>query len=219
MEEKKLLDISQTVKGAFQIGFKNAFTVLGTALLWVITVWIPYLNIGTTIAFLNVLPQRLAKGEPFSPEEIFQAKYREKMTDFFIVVGLLFMILNVAIILVFFPAVVMYYALLLSVILVVNHGVQPLKALNISYDATYGSKWAIFLSYLIIGIILWVASLIIGLIVAGLTALSTWLGIFFGFIFYLAFIVISIAIAVGIFTQIYKTLILENPVIQQKIEQ
>ncbi len=218
MEEKKLLDISQTVKGAIQIGVKNAFTVLGTSLLWVITVWIPYLNIGTTIAFLNVLPARLAKGESFAPDEIFNAKYREGMTNFFIVLGLVNMILGVAVLLFFFPAIVMYYALMLSVIMVVIHGVKPLEALNLSYEATYGSKWAIFLTYLIIGIIIFIVNLIIGLIVAGLTALSTWLGVIFGFLLYVAFTVIIVAVMVGIFTQIYKSLVLENPAILQKVE-
>ncbi len=218
MEEKKLLDISQTVKGAIQIGFKNAFTVLGTSLLWVITVWIPYLNIGTTIAFLNVLPARLARGESFAPDEIFNAKHREGMTQFFIVLGLVNMILGVAILLFFFPAIVMYYALMLSVIMVVVHGVKPLEALNLSYKATYGSKWAIFLTYLIIGIIIFVVNLIIGLIVAGLAALSTWLGVIFGFLFYVAFTVIIVAVMVGIFTQIYKSLVLENPAILTNLE-
>ncbi len=211
MEVTKRLDIGQTLKGAIQIGVKNAMTVLGAAILYVLTVWIPYLNIGTTIAFFTVLPVKLGKGESFSPTEIFDAKYRENMTNFFLVLGLFNAGIGFALILAFFPGLVIMYAWMLAAALVINKGMKPIEALNVSYKATYGSKWIIFFSYLILGIIIFVASLILGLIATGLGYLATWLGAIFGFIFYVVITIISLAAFIGLYGTIYKLLIVDNP--------
>ncbi len=210
MEVKKRLDISQTLKGAIQIGVKNAMTVVGTSILYTLTVWIPYLNIGTTIAFFTILPVKLGKGESFSPTEIFDAKYRENMTNFFIVLGLVNAGIGFAFLLAFFPGLVIMYAWMFAAALVINKGMKPIEAINASYNATYGSKWIIFFSYLVLGIIIFIASLILGLIAAGLGQLATWLGAFFGFLFYVAIAVISLAAFIGLFGQIYKTLIIDS---------
>ncbi len=211
MEAKKRLDVSQAIKGAFDIGLKNVFTVLGASLLWVITVWIPYLNIGTTIAFFTVLPVKLAKGEPFSPTEIFDEKYRENMTNFFLILGLINAAIGFALLLFIFPGIVVTFAWLLAPILVMNFGEKPIESLSKSYQLTYGSKWPMFFSYLIIAIILMIISAIIGLIIAGITYLATWLGAFLGFILYVAYFAVSLALYIGLFAQIIKSLVLEEP--------
>ncbi len=215
MEETKRLDFGQTLKGAIQIGLKNAVTVIITAVLYVITVWIPYLNIGTTIAFFTVLPVRLGKGESFSPTEIFDAKYRENMTNFFLVLGLFNAGIGFAIMLAFFPGLVIMYAWMLAAALVINKGMKPIEALNASYKATYGSKWVIFFSYLVLGIIIFVINLILGLIATGLGHLATWLGVFFGVIFGIVVAIISLAAFIGLYGTIYKLLILENPAMEE----
>ncbi len=211
MEAKKRLDVSLAIKGAIQIGLKNVFTVLGASVLWVITVWIPYLNIGTTIAYLTVLPVKLAKGEPFSPTEIFDAKYRENMTNFFLILGLMNAAVGFALLLFIFPGIVVTFAWLLAPVLVINFGEKPIDSLNKSYEMTYGSKWAMFFSYIIIAIILFIVSLIIGLIVAGITYLATWLGAIIGFLFYVALTVVSLSLYIGLFAQIIKSLVLDEP--------
>ncbi len=216
MEETKRLDFGQTLKGAIQIGVKNAVTVIVTTILYVITVWIPYLNIGTTIAFFTVLPVRLGKGESFSPAEIFDAKYRENMTNFFLVLGLFNAGVGFAFILAFFPGLVIMYAWMLAAALVINKGMKPIEALNLSYKATYGSKWVIFFSYLVLGIIIFVINLILGLIATGLGYLATWLGVFFGFIFGIVIAIISLAAVIGLYGTIYKLLIIDNPAIEQE---
>ena len=50
-------------------------SIIAAVALWLITIWIPYLNIGTTIA-ITLLPTQLAKGEIINPLGIFDAKYR-----------------------------------------------------------------------------------------------------------------------------------------------
>ncbi len=216
MEVTKRLDFGQTLKGAIQIGTKNAMTVIGAAILYAITVWIPYLNIGTTIAFFTVLPVKLGKGESFSPTEIFDAKYRENMTNFFLVLGLVNAGIGFAFLLAFFPGLVIMYAWMFAAALVINKGMKPIEAINTSYKATYGSKWTIFFAYLVLGIIIWLISLLLGLIATGLGQIAGWLGAFFGFIFFVAIAVLSFAAFIGLFGQLYKSLIIDNPVIEQE---
>ncbi len=210
MEAKKRLDVSVALKGAFEIGLKNVFTILGASLLWGLTVWIPYLNIGTTIAFFTVLPVKLAKGEPFSPTDIFDARYRENMTNFFLILGLVNAAIGFALLLFIIPGIVMHFAWTLAAVLVINFGEKPIDAMNKSYQLTYGSKWPMFFSFLILGIILFIVSLILGLIVGGLTYVAVWLGAFVGFIVYVALTVVALSLYLGLFAQIIKSLILET---------
>ena len=49
------LDIMQTIKDGVQYGLKNFFPLLLMVLLYVVTVWIPYLNVGTTIGFYKAI--------------------------------------------------------------------------------------------------------------------------------------------------------------------
>ena len=46
--EMKKLDFAETLKDSIEIGVKNA-----PRSSWQVTIWIPYLNIGTTIAFIT----------------------------------------------------------------------------------------------------------------------------------------------------------------------
>lgn len=64
MEEK--LQFVPSLKDAFAIGVKNLVPIVLSVLLWLVTVWIPYVNVGTTIA-LATLPVKLSKGEMISP--------------------------------------------------------------------------------------------------------------------------------------------------------
>lgn len=211
MEATKRLDFGQTLKGGLQLGIKNAATIIGATILYVITVWIPYINIGTTIAFFTVLPVKLGKGESFSPTEIFDAKYRENMSDFFLVLGLYNAGVGMAMLLFVVPGIIITWAWMLAAALVINEGSKPFEALKQSYNATYGSKWPIFLSYLIIGIIIWVIGLILGLVATGIGALVTWLGVLIGLIFTIIVILISFMAIIGLFGHIYNSLITQKP--------
>ena len=51
--EMKKLDFAETLKDSIAIGVKNAPSVVVAVTLWLVTIWIPYLNIGTTIAFIT----------------------------------------------------------------------------------------------------------------------------------------------------------------------
>lgn len=86
--EFRTLDFEQTLKDSFVIGFRNAASIVGCVFLWLITIWIPYINIGTTIA-LSMLPIELAKGSIISPLSIFDAKYRKYMGEYLITASLM----------------------------------------------------------------------------------------------------------------------------------
>lgn len=51
--EMKKLDFAETLKDSIEIGVKNAPSIVVAVILWLVTIWIPYLNIGTTIAFIT----------------------------------------------------------------------------------------------------------------------------------------------------------------------
>ncbi len=214
METKQQLDVGVALKGCFDIGLKNVFPIIGAAVLWVLTVWIPYLNIGTTIALFTVLPVKLAKGESFSPTDIFDAKYRENMTNFFLILGLVNAAIGFGFLLFIFPAIVLHLAWMLASILVINFGSKPIDAMNESYKATYGSKWAIFFSYLLLGIIIFIVAMIIALI----TRMSTFLGVLLS----IAMWFVSIALYFGLLAQIVKSLLLteaEAPPVAEPAEE
>ena len=79
----KKLDIVATLKEGIALGITNYLSVLFTVVLYVLTLWIPYLNVGTTIA-LSLLPAEMAKGKVVNPLYIFDGKYRRNMGEYFI---------------------------------------------------------------------------------------------------------------------------------------
>ena len=46
------------------LGIKNAVSMLGATVLWLLTIWIPYLNVGTTIS-MNTFPLLNSMGMVF----------------------------------------------------------------------------------------------------------------------------------------------------------
>lgn len=86
--EMKKLDFAETLKDSIEIGVKNAPSIVVAVILWLVTIWIPYINIGTTIA-IKLLPVELAKGNVINPLSIFDSKYRRYMGEFLITWGLM----------------------------------------------------------------------------------------------------------------------------------
>jgi hypothetical protein len=59
MESK--FTVSQAFLESIKLGFKNFLSLLGAVILWAITIWIPYLNVGTTVAMVT-LPAKMSRG-------------------------------------------------------------------------------------------------------------------------------------------------------------
>lgn len=169
MEVKKL-DFGETLKDSVAIGVKNAPSVIAAVVLFLITIWIPYINIGTFIA-ITLLPTQLAKGEAINPLGIFDSKYRRYMGEFLITMGLMVIPIYIAMIFMIVPGIVLSIAWSLAYYFLIEKGKNPMQAIKASNDATYGSKWTMFFVILVFGvlasIVMLVFSAICGLINVG----------------------------------------------------
>tara|TARA_Y100001970_G_scaffold233639_1_gene291360 strand:- start:1224 stop:1886 length:663 start_codon:yes stop_codon:yes gene_type:complete len=139
----KSLTFSDGFSTSFKLAMSQFWSVLGAILLWIITLWIPYINAGTTIGLIRI-QIKLGKGEKISAGEIFDPENRAAMGKIFllwsfmatgIIIGLLFFII---------PGIVLAYAWFFSSMLILDKKLDPIQAMSKSYDLTYGHKWVIF---------------------------------------------------------------------------
>ncbi|WP_295935309.1 hypothetical protein [uncultured Alistipes sp.] len=196
MEFKKL-DFSETLKDAIAIGVKNAPSLVAAIFLWLITIWIPYLNVGTTIA-IQLLPVELAKGNVINPLSIFDAKYRRYMGQFFILAALQSVAVMIAFMFMYIPGIVLSLSWSLSFYYLLDRGKNPLEALKASNDATYGSKWIMFFVALVFGICM-------GIVFGVFSAICAAIGVgFITFVVMFVLVVLAASIGVGISASYWK---------------
>lgn len=197
--EMKKLDFAETFKDAITIGVKNAPSVIAAVALFLVTIWIPYINIGTFIA-ITLLPTQLAKGEVINPLGIFDSKYRRYMGEFLITMGLMVIPIYIAFIFMIIPGIVLSLAWSLAYYFLIEKGKNPIEALKASNDATYGSKWTMFAVALVFGIaaaiVMLIFSAICGMINVG----------FITFVVMFALIVIGMSIGMAINASYWKQL-------------
>ena len=129
----------------YAIAFKNFLSVFLAVILWILTIWIPYIHIGTTIAIFN-LPVDLAKGKIISPTCIFARRYRQFFGEFFIMASLMIFGIAIGLCLFIIPGIVLAYSWMLAPILLIDKGVTPTEALTLSNKYTYGNKFSYFLA-------------------------------------------------------------------------
>jgi len=156
------LDVVVTLKDGITIGMKNLIPILINVVLWLLTCWIPYLNVGTTIGLAVGIVTMASKGEMISATEIFNPKYRKYMGEFFLTGGLMFIGVLMGLIFGTIPGFVIALAWSLSILMVIDKGKNPTEALTLSNNLTYGHKWKIFAIYLL----LCIASVILTLLFA-----------------------------------------------------
>ena len=188
----KKLDFAETFKDAITIGVKNAPSVIAAVALFLVTIWIPYINIGTFIA-ITLLPTQLAKGEVINPLGIFDSKYRRYMGEFLITMGLMVIPTYIAFIFMIIPGIVLSLAWSLAYYFLIEKGKNPIEALRASNDATYGSKWTMFAVALVFGI----AASIVMLIFFSICGMINVGFITFVVMFALVVIVMSIGMAIS----------------------
>lgn len=197
--EMKKLDFAETLKDSIAIGVKNAPSVVVAVALWLVTIWIPYINIGTTIA-ISLLPVELAKGSVINPLGIFDSKYRRYMGEFFITMGLMIFPIFIGVLFMVIPGIVLSIAWTLSYYFLIEKGKNPIQAIKASNDATYGSKWTMFAVALVFGIaaviVLLIFNAICGMINVG----------FITFIVMFALIVIIMSVGMAISASYWKQL-------------
>jgi hypothetical protein len=196
----KKLAVDFTIKEGIAIGIKNIGPILVNTLLWIATIWIPYINIGTTIGFSVGVVAMVSRGEAISMTEIFNPKYRKYMGDFFLTSGLVGIGVSVGCLLFFIPGLIIAIAWSLSVLLVIDKGKNPMEALTLSYNLTNGYKLRITGVYFIPGLIFVVAQTIQSVV-------FTFLGMSFITGFLTSVIaLIEILVFVGLEASIYRQL-------------
>lgn len=188
----------------FLLGAKNFPSLLGASVLYILTLWIPYVNVGTTIA-INSIPVALSRGKVVSPTFIFEGKYRKFMGEYFTLFGLKAMSLVPAFLFMVVPGIIISISWSQALYIMIDQQVAPGEALVRSNKATYGYKWAIFGIYLL-------------LFAAVLVALSvfSWLG-FLGSLLTVALVLLLPVFVLGVCAVIYRNLTQEAPAAQAPV--
>ncbi|HPW67211.1 MAG TPA: hypothetical protein PLS84_09070 [Salinivirgaceae bacterium] len=135
-----------------KLGIFNILSILVAIILWALTIWIPYLNVGTTIGLIS-MPIGMSKGNIMSPTEIFKRKYRQYMGEFFILTGLKAQGLLPALLFLVIPYIILNLAWSQATYLLLDKGVNPAEALTLSNKMTDGHKAKIFFAKLILTIL------------------------------------------------------------------
>lgn len=157
----KKINIMATLKDGVAIAGLNFLSLILVTLLYLVTIWIPYLNVGTTIA-MSSLPAELAKGNMINPLFIFESKYRRNMGEFFILMALMTGAISVGFMFMGVPGLVISIAWNYAVVLFVDKDMSALDSLRESNRITYGNKWRIFGAEFLIAFALGIVVAIIG---------------------------------------------------------
>ncbi len=176
---------------------KNAASIDGAVILWILTIWIPYINVGTTIA-LCAIPVELSKGNVISPTFIFNARYRQFMGEYFSLLGLMMLAIWPAILFFIVPGIVIAIGWSLAIYLLIDKQISPTQAMIQSNKATNGYKWTIFGVQFVLMAAFYIVMYICGVIFNNLPAVNMLLMI----ILVVALQVISL----GCSTVIYRNL-------------
>ena len=168
---QRVLTVNGLITDGVGVGLKNFFSIFLAYILWVLTIWIPYINVGTTIGIIN-LPIDLSKsnGAMISPTAIFDAKYRKYMGEFFSLSGLMSISLFPAFLFMIVPAIIISYGWSQAYFLMFDKELSPSESMLQSTKITYGYKSTLFWTDLIIGIlssfaagiVIWVFGSLIG---------------------------------------------------------
>ena len=189
------LEIVETLREGFDISIKNIGPILVNLLLWIITIWIPYLNVGTTIGLFSGIVSKLSRGENISYTEIFDPRYRKFMGEYFLAAGLMVVGISIGIIFFIIPGIIISLAWGFALVLVVDKGINPTEALTTSNKITYGYKGRIFLISIIINVIFSVASTVLNKMDNG-----------FAVFLIIVLVVFQLIVTVGIQASMYRQL-------------
>jgi uncharacterized membrane protein len=195
-DQRVTLSLGDVLTNGFAIGLKNALSLIGASILWILTIWIPYLNVGTTIG-LFTMPVAMSKGKIVSPTEIFDGKYRQYMGEFFLLLGLRSLMTIPGYLFMYIPGIVMSLTYSMGVYIVLDKHIEPSKALSMSNKMTYGNKMTIFLSKLCV----FVPFFVLGFLMSAVPALSTIIGILL-----FLYMIVLMPIMLGLDAYIYAEL-------------
>ena len=162
---EKKIDFVEALKFSVSTALANVVPLLIATFLWLITIWIPYLNVGTTIAMCTI-PLELSKGKMISPLFIFNKKYFDNMGLFFILSALVYSAVFIGFVFMTIPGIVISISMSLAMLLLLDKNLDPIQAIKKSCEATNGQKWSMFFAnivlviafYVVLGIVTWILS-------------------------------------------------------------
>ena len=159
------LTVNGIINNGFTKGFKYVIPVAVNFILWALTIWIPYINVGTTIGLFGLVA-KISRDEEISYTEIFDPIYRKRMGEFFLGTGFMYIGTIIGFVMFIVPGYVIAIAWSLSLFLVVDKGMNPIEAINKSNSATYGNKWTIFGGMFVLGLIIVIAIAVVAWILS-----------------------------------------------------
>lgn len=198
-----LLPVVGSITQAITIGLKNAASLIVASILYVLTIWIPYLNVGTTIAMLSI-PIELSKGHVISPTFIFKSVYRKYMGRFFIFSALMSMGIIAAALFLILPAIVLSYSWCIAIYLLFDKNLNAVEALSKSNEYTYGYKMKIFCIKFLFGLVFMV---LYGIFIGIAAAIENEVVAVIIGIICLVIFVIQLAATLGLDAVIYRELL------------
>ncbi|WP_455591848.1 hypothetical protein [Bacteroides sp.] len=201
MEQSQKITVFSVLQDGVGLGVKNIASLIGAIILWMLTIWIPYLNVGTTIA-MNTIPVALSRGKVISPTFIFDGKYRKYMGEYFTLQGLMSLAIFPALVFMLVPGIIISIGWSLSLFILLDKEVAPGEAMIRSNKATYGYKWTIFG----VGFMLGLAAIIAMIIFSYIP--------FIGLLLIVLLLIAVPAIYLGCMAVIYKKLVLDGPAIE-----
>ena len=217
------LDVVSVYKHCFISGAQDLIPVVIAAALWLVTVWIPYINIGTTIAMFT-LPVWIVAGKKLSPIDLFLGEHRTKMFGllrlhglvlaaclvFYMIMASTFVSIQifskydpgfwtwVKVVLLFACASVPFFMMTtawsMAPFLLIEKGLEPAAALKESFRITEGVRLQVFAIY---AVPLLIAALILHLL-GGIN--------YFRWIVFAITIVATATAVVGLSAQVYRIL-------------
>ncbi|MGJ4788730.1 hypothetical protein EHQ52_00175 [Leptospira koniambonensis] len=182
MSTSEPLSIVGIIKNSVELGLRNFLSLLIAFILWFITAWIPYLNVGTSIGLFILIPIKIGRGESFSPTDIFNKENRKYIGEYFLTIGFLIMGFYAGLLFFIIPSYVIAVAWGQATSLLFDKGYDPIQAIKKSNEITYGKKWTIFLGSL---------ALVLSIVIAAFI-LSYIAGLISQYLVYLIMFVISI---------------------------
>ena len=193
------LTIAGIFSNALTIGLRNAASLLGAVVLWALTIWIPYLNVGTTIGLVGIVA-KMGRGEVVSPTEIFDRTNRQRMGEFFLVMAFIYLGVSIGTLFMLIPGMVIGIAWSLAPLLVLDRGMNPIEAIEQSNQLTYGKKGTIFWASLLVVVGLYIILFVLAFLFAKVHPML-------GLLVSVAGMIVVVAVSMGIQAYVYHVLV------------
>lgn len=197
MERKTITPMSIFSNG-LNIALKNLPQLIVNFILFILTFWIPYINIGTFIGITSGIPLKLSKNEPLSYTEIFNPHYRKFFGEYFLLLGFRFLGVFMSIFFFVIPAYVLSFSWYIADLVFLDGKAGSIDSLKKSNEMMYGNKWSAFFGFFIFVAFIVVATSLIALIGRASSGLAVLLE--------LVLVVLIVPIFMGMKSYIYREL-------------